>query len=146
MFTRGNHNFKTGMEYRRNILDRAAANVARGTVACCPGGYNLAGWLMGFVGSTETGEGFPFTAPRQNRWSAYFLDDWKVSRKLTINVGLRWDLFQVPLDSFGAWRTLRLDILTPDSLGRNLPTVIPPPGTKNFAIYDSDNRYFMPRV
>lgn len=143
--TIGKHTLKTGFEYRRNILDRAAANVPRGNISCCPGGYALAGWLQGIVGGTETGEGFPFTAPRQNRWSAYFLDDFKVSRKLTVNIGLRWDLFQVPLDSFGAWRTLRLDILSDSPRGK-VPTVIPDVGSKNYPIYNSDNRYFMPRV
>jgi len=143
--TFGKHTFKAGFEYRRNILNRAAANVPRGNISCCPGGYNLAGWLQGIVGNTETGEGFPFTAPRQNRWSAYFLDDFKVSRKLTMNIGLRWDLFQVPLDSFGAWRTLRLDILSDSPRGR-VPTVIPEVNTKNFPIYNRDNRYYMPRI
>jgi len=144
-YTRGKHTFKTGFEYRRNILDRAAANVPRGSIACCPGGYALAGWLQGIVGNTETGEGFPYTEPRQNRWSAYFLDDWKISRKLTMNIGMRWDFFQVPLDNFGAWRTLRLDILSDSTQGR-VPTVIPNVNTKNFPIYNKDNRYFMPRL
>ncbi|HEU0120182.1 MAG TPA: TonB-dependent receptor [Bryobacteraceae bacterium] len=144
--TRGSHTFKTGVEVRRLILDRGAANSPRGSIACCPGGYNLAGWLMGYFGNTETGEGFPFTAPRQNRYSAYFLDDWKVTRKLTMNVGLRWDYFQVPRDSFGAWRSLRLDVLTQVPDGRKLPTVIPDVGTKDWTPYDMDNRYFMPRI
>jgi hypothetical protein len=145
-FSRGTHNFKTGFEYRRLLLDRAAANVPRGSIQCCPGGYPLAGWLMGYFGNTETGEGFPFTAPRQNRWAAYFLDDWKATRKLTINMGLRWDFFQTPKDSFGAWRSLRLDILTQAPDGRRLPTVIPEVGRKNWPPYNVDNRYFMPRV
>lgn len=143
---RGTHNFKIGFEYRRNYLDRAAANEARGTINCCPGGNALAGFLQGFVNTTTTGEGLPFTAPRQNRWSLYFLDDFKATRKLTINLGLRWDFFQVPLDSFGAWRTLRLDVLSTAADGRKLPTVIPEVGTKNYAVYNKDNRYYMPRV
>lgn len=144
--TRGSHTFKTGFEFRRLLLDRAAANVPRGSIGCCPGGYSLAGWLMGYFGNTETGEGFPFTAPRQNRWSGYFLDDWKVTRKLTMNIGVRWDLFQVPLDSFGAWRSLRLDVLTRVPDGRSLPTVIPEVNKVNWSSYNSDNRYFMPRI
>ena len=145
-FGKGNHNFKTGFEYRRNKLDRAAANLTRGSMSCCEAGYTLAGWLLGFPSSTTTGEGMPFTAPRQNRYSAYFLDDWKASRKLTVNIGLRWDYFGLPVDSDGGWRALRFDILTTSSDGRQLPTLIPTPGTKNFAFYEKDNRYFMPRL
>ena len=47
-FTRSSHNFKTGLEFLRYGLDRAAANVPLGNLSCCPGGYSLAGWLMGY--------------------------------------------------------------------------------------------------
>jgi hypothetical protein len=33
--------------------------------------------------------------------SPYFQDDYRVSRKLTINVGLRWDYYNVPSERFG---------------------------------------------
>lgn len=115
-------------------------------MTCCEGGYNLAGWLLGFPSTTTTAEGIPITKPRQNRWSAYFLDDWKVTRKLTFNAGLRWDFFQVPVDANGLMRNLRLDILTRAADGRDLPTLIPTPRTKDFAFVDNYRRYFMPRV
>ncbi|HVZ17707.1 MAG TPA: carboxypeptidase regulatory-like domain-containing protein, partial [Terriglobales bacterium] len=69
-FMRGNHSFKTGIEVMRFGLDRAAANVPLGSMSCCPGGYNLAGWLMGFPTSSSSAEGLNWTAPRQNRWGA----------------------------------------------------------------------------
>jgi hypothetical protein len=56
------------------------------------------------------------------------------------------DLFQIPLDSFGAWRSLRLDILTKAGDGRMLPTVIPEAGTKNWPPYNSEGAFYMPRV
>ncbi len=143
---RGTHNFKAGFDFRRYILNRAAANQPRGSVACCQGGYTLAGWLMGYPNGSTTAEGLPFTAPRQNRWSAYFLDEWKVTRKLTANLGIRWDFFQVPLDADGGWRALRLDILTKASDGNSYPTLVPTPGQKNWPSYNTDNRYFMPRI
>lgn len=144
--TRHNHTFKMGGELRYVMLDRAAANLPRGSIGCCPGGYALAGWLMGYPDSTTTAEGFPYTEPRQNRWSAYFLDDWKATRRLTINMGVRWDHFQIPTDHFGNWRSLRLDVLTQSDDGRMLPTVIPEAGTKKWPPYDSIKGYFMPRV
>jgi hypothetical protein len=143
---RRNHTFKAGIDVRMQALSRAAANQPRGNIACCQGGYALAGWLMGFPTAATTAEGMPFTAPRQTRWSAYVLDEWKVTRKLTANVGLRWDYFEVPVDADGGWRSLRLDILTRATDGRSYPTMVPTPGTKNWKSYQRDNRYFMPRI
>lgn len=144
-FVKGRHNFKTGFEYLRYGLDRAAANVPLGNMGCCPGGYALAGWLMGYPSSATTAEGLTWTAPRQNRFGAYFQDEWKATRKLTVNMGLRWDFFQVPHDENRKWRSLRLDILSTGSDGKQYPTVVPTPG-ENFDFYRTDNRYFMPRV
>ena len=90
---KGNHNFKLGMEYRRLTIERAAANVPLGNFGCCPGGYALAGWLMGYPNSSSTAEGLLVQKPRQLRWSGYFLDEWKVTRRLSMNLGVRWDYF-----------------------------------------------------
>jgi hypothetical protein len=37
----------------------------------------------------------------QNELSAFFKDDWKISRNVTINLGLRWDYYGVPWVSEG---------------------------------------------
>ena len=133
---RGAHQYKAGFEYRRVGLDRAAANVPLGSIGCCEGGYPLAGWLLGYPSTTTTAEGLLYTAPRQNRWGAYVQDDWKITRKLTANLGVRWDFFQVAHDANRTWRTLRLGAP---------PIMIPAPG-QDFNLYNTDNRYFMPRL
>ena len=145
---RGNHNFKTGVELRRPTLDAGSSNDPRGIIGTSAniGGYAFAGFLMGYVNNTQTAEGLAYNEGRQNRWSAYFLDDWKASRKLTVNYGLRWDFFQAPYDKFGAWRSLRLDILSTGADGKQWPTFWPEPKTQGVRLVQSDNRYFMPRV
>jgi hypothetical protein len=142
---KNSHNLKMGIEYLRYGLDRAAANVGLGSISCCQGGYALAGWLLGYPSSSSTAEGLTWTAPRQNRYGAYFQDEWRVSRKFTANLGLRWDFFQVPHDVNRKWRSLRLDILSRAADGRMLPTMVPTPG-EDFDFYETDNRYFMPRI
>src|SRR4029078_3139193 len=37
----------------------------------------------------------------QNDWSLFFKDNWKASKDLTLIVGLRYDKYGVPYDSFG---------------------------------------------
>ena len=95
-------------------LNAGSSNDPRGIIGTNAniGGYAFAGWLMGYVNSTQTAEGLAYNEGRQNRWSVYFLDDWKATRKLTLNLGLRWDFFQAPYDNSGAWRNLRFDVLS----------------------------------
>lgn len=143
--TKGRHTLKTGIEFLRYGLDRAAANVPFGSLSCCAGSYGLAGWLMGYPSASQTAEGLTWTAPRQNRYGAYFQDEWKVSRKLTANIGLRWDYFALPHDVNRKWRSLRLDILTRAPDGRMLPTLVPKPN-EDFDFYEPNYKYFMPRV
>jgi len=142
---KSNHTIKVGMEYRRLTIERAAANVPSGNLSCCPGGYNLAGWLMGFPNGSSTAEGLLLQKPRQQRWSAYVLDEWKATRRLSLNIGVRWDYFGLATDLYRTWRSLRLDILSPASNGQQLPTVVPEPG-QNFKFYDPQKRFFMPRI
>lgn len=89
----GAHNFKTGFDYRRVALERAAANVPRGglTFSSDIANNDFAAFLLGYPSVTETPEGFPRTNVRQNRYAGYVLDDWKASRRLTVNLGLRYE-------------------------------------------------------
>src|SRR5262245_15436033 len=145
---RKSHNFKIGMNWRRPQLNAGSSNGPRGIIGTSAnvGGYAFAGWLMGFVASTQTAEGLAYNEGRQNRWSLYFLDDWKVTRKLTPNYGLRWDFFPAPYDNYGPWRNLRFDVPSTGADGKQYPTFMPEPYTKGVRIVERDNRYFMPRV
>jgi hypothetical protein len=144
--TRGSHGLKFGYELRHASVGIRASNNPRGVLQCCPGGYNLAGWLLGYVNGSTSPEGKPLRTPQNYRMSAYVQDNWKVTRKLTMNWGMRWDYFTIAADPDGVLRSLRLDVLSRARDGRDLPTLVPAPGTANFKLANEDNRYFMPRI
>ena len=56
---------------------------------------------------------------RLTQFAAYAQDDWKITRRLTINLGLRWDLFMPMTET--ADRMSIMDPTKPNPLAGNLP-------------------------
>jgi carboxypeptidase family protein/TonB-dependent receptor-like protein len=99
----GNHQFKFGADIRRawNLRVPSDANRAGqltfhqfGTSNAGAGGLGLATFLMGDVTnfsryvSTSTD-----AAERQKRFFFYGQDTWRVTNKLTVNYGVRWEIY-----------------------------------------------------
>jgi Carboxypeptidase regulatory-like domain/TonB dependent receptor len=141
-WSRGAHNIKFGFDFRRVALFRGAANVPRGGLNFDGdiAGAGFAAFLLGYPTSTVTPEGLPLTEVRQNRIAFYGLTDWKATRKLTLNLGLRWEYNSSATDIDGLWRSLSFTTLTD-----GLPTLIPDIGTP-FEFYDAPKNIFMPRI
>ncbi|HZT30514.1 MAG TPA: carboxypeptidase regulatory-like domain-containing protein [Bryobacteraceae bacterium] len=140
--TRGAHNFKMGFAATRVWLDRGAANVPRGDESFTDNIAN-SGWasfLLGYPIGTDSPEGIPLTYPRQNRYGAYFQDDWKVSQRLTLNLGLRYEYNTTAVDSHGLWRSLSFA-----TVQNGYPSLIPNIRTP-YSFYSPDSKDFAPRV
>jgi hypothetical protein len=155
---KGKHNFKIGGEVYRVSMERGAANLEEGLLGFSANqcGYAFACYLMGIANSTQTPEGLPLTFPRATRWGAYINDDWKVSRNLTINLGLRIDHNGFPVDAKGLWRTYDIPGLGAN-IGRGagftkpngqvIPSVFPKEVNENGALpLTSTRTFFMPRI
>lgn len=56
-----------------------------------PMGQGLAAFLLGLPSGGGVDRNATF-AEQSTVWSLYFQDDWKLTRKLTLNVGVRWEL------------------------------------------------------
>jgi len=97
---KGKHSLKFGGDFRRN-LENSEFNIARPSYYFMDQIFFAADSPYGMVGGTDPGfiSGKPaqladnFRHWRNLEVGAYFQDDWKVSKKLTINMGIRWDLF-----------------------------------------------------
>jgi hypothetical protein len=96
----GSHNFKIGGEVRRNI-ENSEFNVARPSYYFYDPFYFAAGapYTMvagvdpGFVSVSNAQLATNIRHWRNIEFGAFFQDDWKATKKLTINLGLRYDLF-----------------------------------------------------
>lgn len=57
---------------------------------------------------------FGWLSPRKYYAGLYFQDDWKVTSKLTINLGIRWDHFGLVGDKYDAQANFRPDLNRPE--------------------------------
>jgi hypothetical protein len=110
---RGNHTIKVGADIRRAQNLRIPSDRRRAgelnfdnarTQGPSGGGNGLATFLLGDVSRFERYVSNSLDAEeRQNRWFFYAQDTWRVTKKLTVNYGLRWEIF-MPQTVTGAGR------------------------------------------
>lgn len=107
---RGVHTLKTGVEMRRLDIFREAQRFRRGqfrfnkvytaekpndAASRSATGNGLADMLLGYASGTTVGNQLSENAIAPY-WGFYAQDDWKLSRRLTLNAGLRWEWFANP--------------------------------------------------
>ncbi|MBM3814026.1 MAG: hypothetical protein FJW20_20560 [Acidimicrobiia bacterium] len=99
---RGKHTVKFGVEARRRQVTQFQTNRGNGRFnfartfsdnpnATANTGDSMAGLLLGTASTIEQDFTLVFPGMRVTEWATYVHDDWKVTDKLTLNVGLRYE-------------------------------------------------------
>jgi hypothetical protein len=109
---RGKHSLKMGADIGRHLSNANTINWPYGQITFTSdiAGDAGAAYMLGFPRETLTPEGQPVSAVRQWRNFFYFQDDWKISPRLTLNLGVRYDMLTLPKEINGNSRTLRFDL------------------------------------
>ena len=92
-WTRGKHQFKIGGDWRRMRYNEIGAVVPRGRFTW-NGQYSnspMADFLLGYMSQSEGQVGAPIANFRNSYYAIFLQDAWRLTGKLTINAGLRWE-------------------------------------------------------
>ncbi len=105
-WNKGTHAFKMGADFRRRRFDvlfgggqTIFGSIFSSSSNDAGSGSPLADFLLGYPAQL-TGTQLPDWARLRDIYSgAYFQDDWKIASKLTLNIGVRYELFTQPVDA-----------------------------------------------
>ena len=152
IFIRGVHNITAGVDYRRQQLNRqsdpnargqfaftglATANLVNGAAASGTG-FDFADFLLGSAATSALRYGNSSLYFRSQYYDVYVTDDWRLTQRLSLNFGFRWD-YGTPINELYN-RIVNLAIapgfaaITPVLPGQNGdPTSLVHPDKNNFS-------------
>lgn len=90
----GRHTMKTGVDLSRKLFNSFFTSNGRGafTFQNTFTGNAVGDLLLGLPFQAVRNPGEPYHNNSANNLGTYFQDDWKVTPRLTLNLGLRWDV------------------------------------------------------
>ena len=97
----GRHRFRAGGEFRPSRVDFYFNAFTRGQINFPTFSSFLTGGSLTALGVSILGSGVFDRSLRTNDFGAFIQDDFKVNNRLTLNLGLRYDLFTFPRDIRG---------------------------------------------
>jgi Carboxypeptidase regulatory-like domain len=125
---RGSHNFKTGFELRKyylNVRNRSGSGDFNFSPIqtempefAASTGHSFASFLLGAVNTATRGISVVNFGYRVTQPGFYFMDDWKVTQKLTLNLGLRWEIIGGYNEVAGRESAIDLNMPNPGAGGR----------------------------
>lgn len=133
VWSHGTHTLKFGIDFRRRQLTIYQTNQGNGrfnfsaalTDARSTPGYtgstgdSMASFMLGYGTAITHDYTFQFPGIRLNEYGTYAADDWRITQKLTLNYGLRWDYFSPPSEELNRWSNINIATGKMDIPGRN---------------------------
>ena len=135
---RGKHAFKFGFEFMDSIYDNNSYNRANGEIKF----KDLSSFLQGKPSKGQILIGDPTLIAREHSYAGFFQDDWRLTTRVTLNLGLRYEYDAPPTERF-------------NYIGNFDPTVNPlttpavlqaGPGAPLKHLYNPDHKDFSPRA
>jgi trimeric autotransporter adhesin len=162
ILNRGAHNISFGVQFQRNDLATQTDQNGRGTLtftgfetsqfnsagqAISGTGFDFADYLLGLPQSANISYSDSSLYFKQNVWSAYIQDDYRIHPRFSLLVGLRYEYFQPFVEKNGVLTNLDINstytgvgVVTPQSI------VGPYTGAFPLSLINSDYNNFGPRV
>ena len=133
-YTRGAHTLRMGADFRRRQLTIYQTNQGNGRFNFSPaltdsrqpagvGGDSMASFLLGYPTLIAHDYTLNWPGERGLEVGTYFADDWRITKKLTLNLGLRWDYYSPYSEVANRWanfnlRTSKIDIAGQNGVGK----------------------------
>ncbi len=138
-WTHGNHTVNAGLEFRKLITGREAVNNTLGQFNFT-GGYSgnaAADFMLGVVASDTTPAPEVKNIVAEWRDGFWVTDNWHVTKRLTLDLGLRYELPTVPYTANG-YATI---------LNASMTALLPAdPPVRGFGLTGPNHKDFAPRV
>jgi hypothetical protein len=129
-YTIGAHTLKWGADFRRRQLTIYQTNQGNGRFNFSPaltdsrqpagsGGDSMASFLLGYPTLIAHDYTQNWPGERGSEIGLYVADDWRISKNLTLNYGLRWDYFSPYSEVANRWANFNLATAQIDIAGQN---------------------------
>jgi hypothetical protein len=146
-WTHGKHSVKTGVDLRRARFDTLKGTPFFGNEIygatftsssnATGSGLPFADFLLGYPSFTQGTPMLDWGRQRSIYFGGFVQDDWKLTRNLTVNLGLRYELFTQPVDARNLGSLFNI---------QNGQYALPGKGGFSRAIVDGDHNNFGPRL
>ena len=127
-WTRGAHTIKFGADVRRRQITEYQTNRGNGRFNFSTGftaqpgmnsGDSIASMLLGYPSLYEQDYLLVWPGIRGTETGAYAADDWRVNKKLTLNLGLRWEYYSPYSEVANRWANFDPATATIEVAGQN---------------------------